>query len=290
MSISIPTIKTLRSILGNEKKCIKFLFENDILYKPKSCLYCSSSLYREKKLYRCNNRQCRKSISIFKDSFFAKNHLPCSDVMLIGYFWLCKANYTSITQMTGHSPKTVTSYMNFFRELVIDTLQDDNNIIGGEGIIVEIDESKFGRRKYHRGRIIEGVWVFGGIERTKEKKCFVKVVHDRTAKTLHDIILKHVAPGSIIHTDLWKGYLGITELGMIHKTVNHSENFVDPNTGVHTNTIEGLWNGIKIQISSRNRTKDAITNHLLEYIWRKKNHNDPWAGLLHALRTTGYFN
>ena len=77
---------------------------------------------------------------------------------------------------------------------------------------------------------------------------------------------------------------------MIHRTVNHSENFIDPETGAHTNTIEGLWNGIKIGISPRNRNKNTITNHLLEFIWRKKNHDDLWAGFLNALKTTGYFN
>ena len=33
--------------------------------------------------------------------------------------------------------------------------------IGGVGKAVEIDESKFGHRKYHVGRLIKGQWVFG---------------------------------------------------------------------------------------------------------------------------------
>lgn len=36
--------------------------------------------------------------------------------------------------------------------------------IGGPGIIVQIDESKIGKRKYHKGHRVEGQWVFGGIE------------------------------------------------------------------------------------------------------------------------------
>ena len=38
--------------------------------------------------------------------------------------------------------------------------------LGGLGVIVEIDEVKFGKRKYHRGRLVEGHWVLGGIERS----------------------------------------------------------------------------------------------------------------------------
>ena len=52
-----------------------------------------------------------------------------------------------------------------FRELVEHAILSKPVKIGGEGKIVEIDESKFGKRKFHRGRRVDGVWVFGGVER-----------------------------------------------------------------------------------------------------------------------------
>ena len=47
--------------------------------------------------------------------------------------------------------------------------------IGGEGTIVEIDDSKCGKCKYNRGRRVDGVWVFGRIERGTRKKFAVAV-------------------------------------------------------------------------------------------------------------------
>ncbi|KAI5693518.1 hypothetical protein M8J75_000560 [Diaphorina citri] len=38
------------------------------------------------------------------------------------------------------------------------------------GKVVEIDEAKFGRRKYNRGRVIDGKWLFEEIKRTGDKE------------------------------------------------------------------------------------------------------------------------
>ena len=50
--------------------------------------------------------------------------------------------------------------------------------LGGPGKVVEIDESKFGKRKYHRGKRVEGAWIFGGYERGSGR-VFMVVVEKR---------------------------------------------------------------------------------------------------------------
>ena len=69
-------------------------------------------------------------------------------------------------------------------------------MISGPGVEVEIDESKFGKRKYNRGRVVDGHWVFGGIERGSGK-CFLVEVEKRDAATLLPSISQHVRPGNI---------------------------------------------------------------------------------------------
>ena len=63
------------------------------------------------------------------------------------------------------------------REVCVFWLEKCSQVLGGPGVVVEIDEAKFGRRKYNRGCVIDGTWVFGGFERGS-KNCFlVRVVN-----------------------------------------------------------------------------------------------------------------
>ena len=94
--------------------------------------------------------------------------------------------------------------------------------IGGAGDIVEIDESCFGRRKYNRGRAVRQVWVLGGVSRNT-KETFLVICKKRDKKTLHRLISRHVEKGTTIHTDQWRGYYGLEDLGFKHYCVNHSK-------------------------------------------------------------------
>lgn len=81
--------------------------------------------------------------------------------MLMGYLWCNKTPASAITIMTGHSNNTVALFQNHFRQLVSGRVQTEDMMVGGDGIIVEIDESKLGKRKFNRGHRVEGVWVLG---------------------------------------------------------------------------------------------------------------------------------
>ena len=120
-------------------------------------------------------------------------------------------------------------------------------------------------------------------------KVFAEVVDRRDSETIVDVLSRHVLPGTILHSDCWKGYAGIdSKLDLIHKTVNYSTAFVDSESGVHTNTIEGKWAALKRRITLRGRVKGKLDNYLLTEIWRAKNKGALWGAFIDALREVHY--
>ena len=119
----------------------------------------------------------------------------------------------------------------------VEILQQDNEKLGDPGKTVEIDESKFGKRKNHRGKRGDGVCVFGGIERVS-RRSFFQIVDDRSAETLVPIIKHYILPCMTIIRDCWKAYSTFFKEGYIYQTVNHSVKFVNRETEACTNTIE----------------------------------------------------
>ena len=58
----------------------------------------------------------------------------------------------------------------------------------------------------------------------------------------------------------------LKSLGYIHVMVNQSENFVDPFTGAHSNTIEGVWSQVKKKLKAISGTmKSKLPSYLDEF-------------------------
>ena len=56
----------------------------------------------------------------------------------------------------------------------------------------------------------------------------------------------------------------------MHLTVNHSLHFKDPETGVHSNTIECSWRHAKASMSNYCRKKEFYAGYLAKYMFTKK--------------------
>lgn len=97
--------------------------------------------------------------------------------------------------------ETVCDYKCYCRDICFNVVINESyDKIGGPGTRVEIDESKFGKRKYNRGRLIEGQWVLGAICR-ETKEMFLVTVPSCDKDTLIPIIKCRIKPGTTILSD-----------------------------------------------------------------------------------------
>ena len=54
-----------------------------------------------------------------------------------------------------------------------------------------------------------------------------------------------------------------------HFAVNHSENFVDPETGAHTQTIEGLWRQCKVFLPTFGMKPKYLGSYIGTFLWHR---------------------
>jgi transposase-like protein len=86
---------------------------------------------------------------------------------------------------------------------------------------VEVDESYLGGMEEGlRGRLIESkalVIVAAQEDGRGIGRIRLDLIPDASAESLHRFIRESVAPGSVIHTDGWRGYSGIETQGYVHQ-------------------------------------------------------------------------
>jgi transposase-like protein len=256
---SLTSVEDIYDLTADDSNLLAYLQVKNLLpssYKCDKCNnFCKIVLSTKNNSSGYFNFVCEKTIngkkhyfcrSLNKNSFFANARITYKQVLIIIYNYIFFENICLVPQLSitadVHS-EALGDWTNYIREVCINSLS--LNKIGGKDKVVEIDESLFGKRKYHRGRINKGqYWVFGGVEQGTNN-CFLVPVPKRDSATLLPIILNNILPGTTIISDCWKAYDCLANEGYQHLKVNHTYNFVDPDTGAHTNTIEGLWSHAK---------------------------------------------
>jgi len=147
-----------------------------------------------------------------------------------------------ITFLTGLNRNSVNRYLLLIRKRVAEFCEQSSPFQGE----IEVDESYFGahRVKGKRGRGAYGKTpVFGLLQRGG--KVYTEIVPDCARKTLQAIIRGKVEPESIIHSDSWRGYNGLVDLGYKkHYRVHHGNNEFAKGKK-HINGIESFWSFAK---------------------------------------------
>lgn len=221
----------------------------------KSCSYCYTGISRivfdknDKigRIFKCGSKKCRKKESLLKSTYFQNKCIRKTLTVIAGFVRGKKIQ--DLLRDFELDEKFVMKIYGEIRNKINDYMENYNIYLGGENVIVEIDETHLFTRKYNRGNVLasQQIWLFGVFERIS-KRCIIRVVERRDATTLVNIVNQLLYPGTIIMADSWRGYSKIKEI-FITKQVNHKYYFVDPqNREIHTNNIERLWRSLKNDI------------------------------------------
>ena len=287
------------SATANNESAIRYLAELGLLRNTVNCRTCqnpcSLNAYAQGLdgvRWRCNRDNFTQSIRM--DSFFDKSHLSLGQITLVMYLWSRNQSQTEMKwEAQIASDHTIVDWCSFLREVCERHLEANPTELGGiddtgAPIVVEIDESKYFHRKYHRGQWREGHWVFGAIERNSGKCCLVEVP-DRRRETLEPIIQRWILPGSRIISDGWRSYneLHALNLGIYqHDVIIHEQNFVDhDDPEVHTENIENTWQRAKRKLKAQYGTsRELFPSYLSEFLWRNKFKENTFGHLINTIR------
>ena len=157
---------------------------------------------------------------------------------------------SDVAQLTGLTRKTVTVIFLRIRQRIAAECERASPYSDCE---VEVDESYFGARRVRgkRGRGASGKTIVFGI--FKRNGCvYTEVVPDCRKRTLQAVIRGRVALDTVIHSDGWRGYDGLVDVGYAkHFRVDHGQDqFVrGPH---HVNGIESFWSYAKRRLQKFN--------------------------------------
>jgi len=291
---SIPALQELKNfnapqlyakLNSSDDEFMKFMQDLKLIPRSKRC-ECGNSMVPKYKsnrnvpTWRCHKSSCKKEKGFLSGTWFEGCHLSLKQIFQLSYFW-CRQTHTveeaqfDLQKEEGGtvSNHIITDYNNIFRQVCTWYYTRNPIKIGGPGTVVEIDETVLTKRKYNRGQLrADTQWFFGGVERGT-KKVFLVPVERRNADTLLPLIAEHILPETTIISDCWAAYGGIERMQKeySHYTVNHSQNFVDPATGAHTNTIEGTWANFKCRHKEEHGTRrELFGSYISQFVWRQE--------------------
>ncbi len=274
----------INKMYEDDKEALKILRDHGVLPSQVVCVTCGRDcIYREdRKQWRCTGsyvipktkkrRLCNFSTSDYKGTFLENTQLKPWQVVCFVNLWVRK--HFSHGQVIGNleiSRRTAVDWRSFCSE-VTEFWFSNQQPIGGQDKIIEIDETLIVKRKYERGRVLSQTWLFGAVERDSKKCVVIPLVEPlsrkRDSATLIPVIKANVRQGSVIISDCWKAYSNLGKEGYTHKVINHSENFVDPqDKEVHTQNIERLWRDIKEWVKRPGIRPTFLRQYLGRYLF-----------------------
>ncbi|KAH7828947.1 uncharacterized protein MONOS_16314 [Monocercomonoides exilis] len=211
-------ISSLNKLFFNETSAWEWFKKEIIAMNLPMCRVhrCYQRIYHEKNYHYYACPKCKIKKSILSGTSFCRIKIGLGVTLLIClYYWLGIQNKT-ISLLLSVDKDTVGYWGSVIRCACSQMWNERQQVIGGEGTTVEIDEAIWRKRKYRRGRKKKQVWIFGGVERLEgvgAGKRFMVVVPNRKKETLIPTIHKYIKAGIIIISDQWSAHSSLETLG-----------------------------------------------------------------------------
>lgn len=201
---------------------------------------------RFKGLYKC--KDCRNRFTVMVGTMFEGSHISLRKWFLAIYTFSAHKKGISSVQLSKDidvTQKTAWFMLSRIRhnfrdksEIIFDGItQADETYVGGKNK----NRNKKKKIRNSQGRSLKAkIPVFGLIS---NGYVYTKVIPNTKGKTLKGIIEELVAKDSIIVTDGWRGYKGLSK-NYIHKIIEHNKGIYVKDK-FHTNSIEGFWSQLK---------------------------------------------
>ena len=275
----------------NELGLLAMLQETGVIAKEQQCKFCGGKMHFHKQgntwywicTRRVNGAKCNRGKFAVRDgTFFGNSHLPIDTIVWIVWHFLHNLSENQCKQYTNigkSNKKTLVNWYAKCREVCGTWIWANQPKLGGFGKIVEMDESHFaGAPKYGKGRNLGedpwkhwNKWVFGLTLRGSLECVLQSVDKSRSRAVLLPVINDNCADGTIFCSDGWKVYVKLSEnvdlADTMNFAVNHTKNYVDPITGAHTQTIEGLWRHCKQFLPSYGLKPRDLDSYLSAFMW-----------------------
>lgn len=161
------SILNFMMLITNEIALLEFLYEHGVLSKSLICPKCQKNckFYEKEFIFGCANTtyiknehkkrvkvKCNYRIFGKNNTFFNNSNLTIKEIChFVGLWLFVTPKQTVLEKELGWSSKTVVDWTSFCREVCLIVINKNSEKLGGPGKIVEIDEAKFGKRKYTIG-------------------------------------------------------------------------------------------------------------------------------------------
>lgn len=237
-------------------------------------------------LLRC--KACRKRTSITSGTIFDKTRYPMRTWFHVIWHVCGQKNGVSALGLKRElgfgSYQTAWAWMHKLRRAMV---RPDRDMIGGPGVVVEVDETFVGGLSTAKAK---GRSPFGkavvviAVEAHEHGAGRVRLARlpNTEKETLTDFVLANVKRGSIIHTDAYAGYNDIGKLNYRHTITNMS----DPETAdahvamPHAHRVASLLKRWLLGTHQGGMSREQLDYYLDEYVFRFNRRASRSRGLL----------